>query len=70
MNCDYPNCVGGQSGTTCRPDCEPCHGPCQRGPCPTPDACVRPDEDKPRIPSLVVAIMLVLVIFVVLWVLS
>lgn len=48
-----------------------CHGPCQQGrlPCPTPHACERPDDSK-QTPSLVIAIMLVLAIFIVLLVLS
>ena len=76
MSCDYPDCVGGQNGTTCKEECKQawkeCHGPCQQGrlPCPTPDACERSAEEKPHIPSLPLAIMLVLVIFIVLWVLS
>lgn len=48
-----------------------CHGPCQQGrlPCPTPDACQRPEDSK-QTSSLVIAIMLVLTIFIVLLVLA
>lgn len=73
MSCDYPHCVGGQNGTQCREECKiVCHGPCKQGkvPCPTPEACERPENSKPRIPSFILAIMLVLTIFLVLWVLS
>lgn len=73
MPCDYPHCVGGQSGTVCRDECKSaCHGPCLQGkvPCPTPDACERPEQCKPVIPSFVLAAMLVATIFLVLWVLS
>lgn len=76
MSCDYPHCVGGQNGTQCRDECKEtqaaCHGPCHQGQllCPTPDACERPENSKPRIPSFILAIMLVLTIFLVLWVLS
>lgn len=73
MPCDYPHCVGGQSGTQCRDECRlVCHGPCHQGrvPCPTPEACERPETPSPLIPTLLLAIMLVLTIFLVLWVLS
>lgn len=76
MPCDYPHCVGGQNGTQCRDECKEtqaaCHGPCQQGrlPCPTPEACERPDVPSPAIPTLLLAIMLVFAVFVVLWVLS
>lgn len=30
-----------------QPDDADCHGPCQTGPCPTPHACERPDDDLP-----------------------
>ena len=49
-----------------------CHGPCHQGkvPCPTPEACERPETPSPLIPTLLLAIMLVLAVFIVLWVLS
>lgn len=49
-----------------------CYGPCHQGrvPCPTPEACERPESPSPAIPTLLLAIMLVLTIFLVLWVLS
>lgn len=75
MSCDYPHCDGGQNGTACREQCkqvwQACHGPCQQGrlPCPTPEACVKSEED-PTVSSLVLGIVLVLTVLLVVWVLA
>lgn len=73
MPCDYPRCVGGQSGTVCRDECKTaCHGPCQQGrlPCPTPDACEQPDGGTSAVSSFVLGLVLVLVVLFIVWVLS
>lgn len=53
-----------------------CHGPCDQGrrPCPTPEACVMPDEDAPKhevfkvvMKDIAISVALITVIFFIVW---